>query len=218
MVMEMTSCNLSSFVDEHQNISIHIKYSIVHDISLGLRYLHGHEPPIVHRNLFPNNISLTGCFVAKISDIALADGELNEHLLSSSSDATGFLSPELLSGGPISMPMDTFSFAGISLYILNQRRPRVSTKKKFDSNAVILSEVEKRQEHLDIIRTEFVTLKPLLVECLNNDPAARPTMKTVSEMIQRDKNKYTKRKPRETTLKAHVVARLQKNIIKQVSM
>jgi len=61
IVMEMMSCNLSSFIDNHQNIniSIHIKYSIVHDISLGLRYLHSYDPPIVHRNLFPNNILLT---------------------------------------------------------------------------------------------------------------------------------------------------------------
>jgi len=116
--------------------------------------------------------------------------------------------------------MDTFSFAGISLYIFNQKWPRVLPQKRFDSNAVTLSEVEKRQEHLDKLRTYYSMLKPLLVECLNNDPAARPTMKIISEAIQMDKSKYAKQMPQRTTptvLKTNV-AKLQQNIIKLVSV
>ena len=60
MVMEMMADSLTSFVGQkHEKIPVHIKYSIVHDVSLGLCYLHNHDPPIVHRDLSPNNVLLT---------------------------------------------------------------------------------------------------------------------------------------------------------------
>ena len=225
MVMEMMSYNLTSFVNNHQDIPVHIKYSIVHDVSLGLRYLHNYDPPIVHQNLFPNNILLTGCFVAKISDIALANGILDEYLPYSSSDYTiDFIAPEVFSGDPISTPMDVFSFAGIILYVFSQKWPRVSIQKKFNCHAVTLSEAEKRLEHLEKMETEFTMVKPLVVECLNDDPAARPTMEIVSERIQRDKNKCATQTPYDGTTfniplkQTRNVARLQQNLIIKVGI
>ena len=56
MVMEMMADSLTSFVDRHEKIPVHIKYSVVHDVSLGLCYLHNHDPPIVHCDLSPNKL------------------------------------------------------------------------------------------------------------------------------------------------------------------
>ena len=36
MVMEMMVDSLTSLVDKHEKIPVHIKFSIVHDVSLGL--------------------------------------------------------------------------------------------------------------------------------------------------------------------------------------
>ena len=43
MVMEMMTDSLDSFVNKHDNIPAYIKYSIVHDVALGLCYLHNHD-------------------------------------------------------------------------------------------------------------------------------------------------------------------------------
>ena len=51
--------SVTSLLDKHDNIPLLVKLSILHDVSLGLRYLHGHNPPIVQRNLSPNNILVT---------------------------------------------------------------------------------------------------------------------------------------------------------------
>ena len=72
MVMEMMADSLTSFVDKYNKIPIQIKFSIVHDVSLGLCYLHNHHPPIVHRDLSPNNVLLTAHHVAKSSDLEVA--------------------------------------------------------------------------------------------------------------------------------------------------
>ena len=67
MIMEMMVDSLTSLVDKHEKIPVHIKLSIIHDVSLGLCYLHNHDPPIVHRDLSSNNVLLTANHVAKIS-------------------------------------------------------------------------------------------------------------------------------------------------------
>ena len=73
MIMEMMADSLTSFVDKHEKIPVHIKYSVVHDVSVGLCYLpQSHDPPIVHRDLSPNNVLLTAHHVAKISDLGVA--------------------------------------------------------------------------------------------------------------------------------------------------
>jgi len=82
----------------------------------------------------------------------------------------------MLSGHPLATSMDVFSFAGILLYVFNQKWPRISVLRKFNPRGVTLSEIEKRQEHLEKIEAEFSVLKSLVVECLDNDAAARPTM------------------------------------------
>jgi len=168
----------------------------------------------------PGFNAVTDCFVAKISESALADGELLEHLPYSSSDYTiDFLAPEVLSGDLVSTPMDAFSFAGIILYVFNQKWPRISIQKKFNPRAVTLSEVEKRQEHLECMIADFAVLKQLVVDCLDNDPTARPTMESVSKKVQRDKDMYAKQTPSNTTFNASLkknAARLKQDIIKQV--
>ena len=72
IVMEMMENSLTTLVKKYEKIPLYIKYSIVHDISLGLHYLHYHDPPIVHCDLTPNNILLTAHHVAKISDVGVA--------------------------------------------------------------------------------------------------------------------------------------------------
>ena len=222
MVVEMMTCNLTSFVDNHQDIPVHIKYSIVHDVSLGLRYLHNCDPPIVHHNLFPNNVLLMDCCLAKISDVCLANGVLDEHFPYSSDSSIDFISLEaLFEAPPYSTSMDVFSFAGIILYIFNQQWPRVSIQKKSNPHAVTLSEVEKRQKHLDKLNNESAMLRSLVVECLNNDPAARPTMEIVSERIQKGKYICVKGSlhnvsTASTPLKQVKIERLQQRVIRQV--
>ena len=53
-----------------------------------------------------------------------------------------------------------------------------------------LSEVERRQQYLDKMIGEAEALRPLVEECLDYDPAVRPTIATVCERIQVSKDAY----------------------------
>ena len=201
MVMEMMADSLASFVDKHEKIPVHIKYSIVHDVSLGLCYLHNHDPPIVHRDLSPNNVLLTAHHVAKISDLGVAKviKADSRKTMTKAPGTVDFMPPEALANSPVyGPPMDVFSFAGIILHIFSLQWPRPTEQVQFDPKTrkrVALSEVERRQQYLDKMIGEAEVLRPLVEECLDDDPAVRPTIATVCERIQVSKDAFMKESP-----------------------
>ena len=190
MVMEMMADSLTSFVGKYEKIPIKIKFSIVHDVSLGLCYLHNHHPPIVHRDLSPNNVLLTAHHVAKISDLGVAKviQADSRKTMTKAPGTADFMPPEALDKRPVyGPPMDVFSFGGIILHTFNQQWPSPSSPTQYDSKSeqtIGLSEVERRQEYLDKMIEEAEKLMSLVKECLHNAPAARPKIADVCERIQ----------------------------------
>ena len=123
MVMEMMSDSLTSLVDKHKKIPVHIKYSIVHDVSLGLCYLHNHDPPTVHRDFSPNKILLTAHHVAKISDLGVAK-VIKAESRKTMTENVGFMPHESLTDNPeYTLSMNVVSFAGVVLHTFNQQWP-----------------------------------------------------------------------------------------------
>ena len=69
IVMELMDGNLRDFI-KHENYQLPQKVitNIASDVAKGLSYLHGHSPPILHRDLKTDNILLKGG-TAKIGDL-----------------------------------------------------------------------------------------------------------------------------------------------------
>lgn len=198
MVMEMMANSLTSFVEEYHEIPIHIKISIIHDVAVGLCYLHNHDPSIVHRDLSPNNILLTAHHVAKISDLGVAkvikaDSKKTMTKIPGTAD---FMPPEANTPSPTyGTPMDVFSFAGIILHTFNQCWPTPEPERKVDKSTgkmVALSEIERRQEHMDKMTGAGEELKPLIEKCLDFDPDKRPKITEVCKSIKLTKDAYFK--------------------------
>jgi len=199
MVMEMMADSLTSLVDKHEKIPVHIKFSIVHDVSLGLCYLHNHDPPIVHRDLSPNNILLTAHHVAKISDLGVAKviKAGSKKMMTKAPGTVDFMPPEALDDSPIYGPsLDIFSFAGIILHTFNQQWPTPSNQAPLNPQSgvrVVLSEVQRRQQYLDKMRGVAEGLIPLVKECLYDDPSVRPTIGYVCNIIETAKESFQRR-------------------------
>ena len=197
MVMEMMAGSLTAFVDEYEKIPIQIKFSIVHNVSLGLCYLHNHHPPIVHHDLPPNNVLLTAHHVAKISDLGVAKviQADSRKTMTKAPGTVDFMPPEALDKSPVyGPPMDVLSFGGIILHTFNQQWPSPSSQVQFNPKTrkvVALSEVERRQEYLDKMIGEAEVLRSLVKECLDYDPVVRPSIITVCKKIQVSKDAYT---------------------------
>ena len=112
-----------------------------------------------------------------------------------------FMPLKALSVSPVyGPPMDVFSFAGIILHTFNQKWPRPTDQVQFDPRTrkrVALSEVERRQQYLDKMIGEAEVLRRLVEECLDDDPAVRPTIATVCDRIQVNKDVYMKECPQD---------------------
>ena len=92
-------------------------------------------------------------------------------------------------------PMDVFSFAGVIFHTFNQQWPSPAKNVKFDPKTrerMALPELKQRQQYLDKMIGVAEVLRPLVEECLDNDPAVRPTIETVCERIQVNKDVYMK--------------------------
>ena len=195
MVMELMDTSLTSFIENNQSkIAMKTKFSILHDVSLGLSYLHGRRPAVIHRDLSSNNVLLTSHLVAKISDLGTAkmiraDSKQTKSRLTTAPGTLHFMPPEALEEtDPVySTPVDVFSFAGITVHLFSEEWPTPSAQKKRDPRTkklVALSEAQRRQQYLDKIPGEATALKEMMIRCLDDDADERPPIKEVSEMIE----------------------------------
>ena len=193
MVMELMDTSLTEYVIKTPNISMKLKVSILHDISQGLSFLHCRVSPVIHRDLSPNNILLSRDSVAKISDLGVAKvvkagTKGTQSKLTKAPGTTDFMPPEALADNPIySTGLDIFSYGGLILHVVNQVWPAPTNLTAFDPKLRQVkgfTEVERRQKYLDRITAEAEVLKSLVIRCLDNDPAKRPTAANVLEMLK----------------------------------
>ena len=197
LVMEMMEQSLRSLVEKHSNIPMYVKLSMLLDVSRGLWYLHSHHPPIVHRDLSPNNVLLTSQYVAKISDLGVAK-VIKADSTKTKTQAPGtvdFMPPEALQNRPdYGLPLDIFSYGGVILHVVNQEWPKplhhVAPDPDPNTDKLsALSEIERRQSHIENVKmTEApADLQELVKQCLKNKANLRPVISEVSERIKRMK-------------------------------
>jgi len=199
MVMEKMDLSLRDFVEMESYIPLRNELSILHGISLGVWYLHYHDPPFMHRDLTPSNVLVnTTSLVTKICDFVVM--RVASPYSSAKDDLTqapgtvDFMAPEALSPRPsYGLPLDVFSYGGVALFTIAGEWPTPNSPVMIDpktKNLIALTEVRRRQHYLNKIREDAAMLRILVEECLHNDPSMRPTMENVSTRIKEIKGQY----------------------------
>ena len=194
MVMELMDGTLTEYVKK-QVLSMETKFSILYDVSSGLNYLHSYKPPIIHRDLSPNNVLLISQkqkLVAKISDLGVAKvlEAATKSILTKAPGTRDFMPPEALVEKPrYDTSLDIFSYGGIVLHVINQEWPTPCDSILRDPSTnkpiAVLSEVECRQQYLDkMSQSSGKVLEPLVIACLNDDPTKRPVIATVLRILE----------------------------------
>ena len=124
LVMEFLPANLNSCIEKYGIFPKRISYSILHDVALGLCYLHSQSPPIIHRDLSSNNILLTPNMTAKISDLGMAmiHGGFDE--LMSCPGVQIFMPPEaMMNTAKYDTCIDCFSYGIMMIHTFSGRWP-----------------------------------------------------------------------------------------------
>ena len=188
LVMERLHCSLNHLLKQNPVIHLDIKMSILHQIGLGLRYLHTRVPPIMHHNLSSKNILISKSIEAKIS--GLVTNRFLDHsqksLLNTQSD---FSPPEVLVNDPnmkYGKEPDVFSFGCIILHTFSQQWPTPSQlTDPAEHKLITQSEIERRAHYLDKVPEVLEdVMVPLIASCLESVPADRPTIMEVCDQLE----------------------------------
>ena len=180
ILTELMASNLTSLLEKHEDIPLHVKLSILSNVSLGLNYLHAQTPPFVHGRLYSNNILLSAQLVAKIGDLEfpqLAKSSIH----SPSPGIADFMPPKSEDAGT---PTDAFTYGGVILHTITQQWPLLVENETSESTATLL-QVNRRKKYLEKMAGE---LKLLTISCLDDDPKSRPTAAELVESVTKVKN------------------------------
>ena len=203
MVMEKMQHSLRGLVEKYDNIPLNVKLSILDEVCLGLRYLHSRNPPIVHRDLTPNNILLSYHLEAKITDLGVAKvvRSDNQKTMTKLPGTPDFMPPEALSIRPVYGPsLDVFSYGGVILNVTTQLWPQPTDRNQLNPDTdvwEIVSEAKRRQDYLDKMTGGAADLKPLVVSCLNDSSKNRPPVAQISMTIKRVKDVCSQKSSRD---------------------
>ena len=191
--------SLRTLVENRSSLQWEDKLSILIDVGFGLQYLHSRDPPIVHRDITPNNILLCNHLRAKISDLGVAKvmHTTDTKTLTQAPGTNDFMPPESLASKPVyGLSLDIFSFGGVILYICTQQWPELAPLIEFNPDTgirTVLTEIQRRQQHLDKMIGVYADMKSLVISCLDDNSKNRPLVGEMLQEIQQVKNRYSEK-------------------------
>ena len=189
LVMEYLPMSLAVCLKTQPRIPRYLQISMLHNVSLALCYLHGHSPPIVHRDLTASNVLLTPNMLAKIADLGVARLLLHDSRtrtqLTQAPGTAAYMPPEALAPNPkYTTKIDSFAFGNLLVHLVSQQWPLPSEPTRLVRGKLVpVSEPERRQQYLDLIGKEHC-LMPLAMQCLQNDPGLRPDAVEVAGILE----------------------------------
>ena len=196
LVMEYLPTNLTTCIEDYGVLPEEIGYPILHDVALGLCYLHNQKPPIIHRDLSSNNVLLSANLTAKISDLGVARilnmSPIQVSRMTQIPGTPAYMPPEVMLANPsYNSSVDVFSLGIMMIHVFCGKwpEPQVGQIHLKDGKMIPVSEAERRDVFLDGIGRGH-SLMGLILLCINNDPQLRPSTDHIVKQLAKMANKF----------------------------
>ena len=195
--MERLYCNLTSLLEQNPALLIDTKLSIIHDVALGLRYLHTRTPIIIHRDLSSNNVLVSKGMKGNIGDLGTARlvDPTRQSRMTKAPGTVDFMPLEALAAGEnvkYERELDVFSFGCVMLHTLSHQWPTPSEPVVTDPVTFEVkgrTEAERLSSYFNKIenkvdKSKSGVLIPVIKSCLNNIPKNRASVVTVCNQLE----------------------------------
>ena len=192
LVMEFLHSTLSACLDRYGTLPQEISYTILDDVATALCYLHGQDPPVIHRDLTANNVLLSCDMKAKIADLGVAKIlNLTPAQMTHMTACPGtpaYMPPEAMGRNPrYDETIDTFSYGVLMLHVSCGQWPLPGEANRVNpanpTQLIPQTEVERREEYFQQIGQDH-PLRQLTAQCLNNHPAFRPDAEVILHQVR----------------------------------
>ena len=182
LVMELMKNSLMDYLSEViGHLSVAEQCTMCRDIASALVYLHQQDPPIAYCDLTSKSILISFDGQVKLGACGQAQQKPPGGYFDETQPGTViYMPPEALrDGGRYDEKIDVFSLGVVMTEIATQHPPSVGFM-----NIGIVKEIKRRQTDLSEI-SEDHPLKPIILQCLRDNPADRPNSASVLKEIKK---------------------------------
>ncbi|KAK6942990.1 Legume lectin domain [Dillenia turbinata] len=176
------------------------RFQVIEGVALGLFYLHeGWEQVVIHRDIKASNVLLDAHFNSRLGDFGLA--RLYDHGADPQTTHVvgthGYIAPELYRAAKATTSSDVFSFGAFLLEVACGRRPIEMNADNEEINLVewvfafwrkgqILKAADPNLGSSKHVAEDVDLVLKLGLLCSHIDPTARPSMRQVVQILERD--------------------------------
>ncbi|MEW6511254.1 MAG: protein kinase [Bacteroidota bacterium] len=170
IVMEyLAGADLGAILDRSEPLPLQQKLEYAIQICRGLAF--SHSRGIIHRDIKPGNIRITGDGKVKIMDFGIAKPESSNLTRTGALIGTPFyMSPEQIQGKKVDTRSDIFSFGVLFFELLTGKKPFPGSEPTSVMYKIVHEEPEQIDEHLIDRRTG---LRDIVLKTLEKDPDRR---------------------------------------------
>ncbi|XP_047449235.1 ankyrin repeat and protein kinase domain-containing protein 1 [Mugil cephalus] len=176
----MSNGSLNSLLASH-NLMWPKKFQMIHEVSMGMNFLHSMKPPLLHLNLKTSNILVDNHLHVKISDFCIIHWEegmsktsFMEHLTARGN--ISYIPPETFTQcpDPPGTTFDVYSFGVVIWEILTQQKPYAG----YNVTTVLLKVSHGKRPSMKAFPekkpVECEQMISLMKQCWDRDPEKRP--------------------------------------------